>query len=248
MSFDRLKKAFDGRASVFLVALHVTHVRKQWEKDIGIAHAEGADGIIVIRDYNTLATDDDALIAYDYARKHYRDWHIGLNLLGHRPDQAVLREANGVSSYWFDEAHINEESENGAKYFADVRRKSNNIHLPRSPLLIPSVAMKYKPQPKSLARVAQLLEPHADIIVTSGKKTDEPPTIEKMRELRKAVSCPIGIVSGIDADNVQSFLAEGVNCFIVWSSISQKERLEGEVVEVLDPPKVAALRKKIPKR
>ncbi|HEV7449494.1 MAG TPA: hypothetical protein VGP13_03070 [Candidatus Paceibacterota bacterium] len=247
MNTHRFENAFRRRKAVFLIALHVTPHEQQWSRDIDIARGEGADGILVIRDYTTTATDDDALAVYHNARKRYPHWHIGLNLLDHQPLAAILRVKTGVSSFWFDEPQINEGQPDGAKYFANVRLTSDVAHVEAPPLLMPCVAMKYKIQPKSIATVAKLVEPYADVILTSGDKTGMPADIEKVQKLRQAVQGPIGLCSGVSAENVGQFIDEGVTCFVIWSSIAKKDKINGETIERLDWPKVGEMRDKIPR-
>jgi hypothetical protein len=235
---SRYAESFKNCSAVFLVAIHVGADDEAWASDIEIARNEGADGIFVIRD--GMGTNEDALGAYKHARGRYPRWWIGLNLLGYHPLQAALQAPIGTSGVWFDQSGLEGLlSPSDTPYLADVRLRADVMHLEKL-LLFPSVAMKYRPQPEDLSLAAQLVAPYADCIITSGEKTGEPPTIEKMRTLRQAVSTPIGIASGIDTDNVRPFLDVGVNVFIVNTSISSNGRL--------DDKKVHALRMKIPRR
>lgn len=228
---ERFARAFEARRHVFVVAIHVTPTPKEWQKDIDVARDADADGIIVIRDYATLATDDDTMAAYDYARRRYMHWWIGINLLDHKPSEAVLRARHSTSGIWFDNVRVGDGK--------SMRLKSESFHLPTPPLLIVSVAMKYLRPDEGVAAAAKLVEPFSDVIVTSGNKTGEPPSIEKVNALCSAVNIPTGICSGTDESNVEMFVDLGVNMFIVNTNISTNGRL--------DLRKALRLRYRIPK-
>lgn len=236
----RFQHYFGKKKHVFLVAIHVTQKADVWMGDIDIANQEGADGIIVIR--HRTGTNEDVLAAYEWACKHYDDWWIGVNFLGYSPLEAVLKAPKGVSGVWFDDSCIDENDPNSTKYLSDVELKSDILHLPKPPLIMPSIAMKYQPFVHDLFKVAKMAEPYAHILVTSGERTGRPPTVDKMRTIRRAVDVPIAIASGIDANNVGSFLDVGVEVFIVNSSLNVGH--PGD--EHLDAAKVGHQRAAIP--
>lgn len=238
----RFKEAFKGSAHVFLIAIHVDpSARKTWA-DIETAFMAEADGILLIRDYNTLANNHDVLATYKVARKRY--WHswIGVNLLGVSSPQAVLMVDHGTSGLWFDNAQIDEDNPESARFLADTRAKSDIFHLPDPPLIMPSVAFKGQAAVRDYAKVVHLAQPHADALVTSGVDTGVAPSTEKIRTMRQACEIPLGIASGISSENVGVYLDLGVDFFIVNTSISNT------TTGRLDPDKVQELRDKIPRR
>ncbi len=234
---SRFKERFPGRACVFIIAIHVTPDSQALVEDIARAHQGDADGVILIKEGH--GTDDDVLQAYDWSRQNYPDLWIGVNLLGHFPHEAVIRVKPGTSGIWFDDPRVEEGKRNGAKYLADTRSKMEILHSPHPlPLLFPSVDFKYQPPAKNLAKVARLIEPYADAIITSGKKTGEPASNNKVKALRDAVKCPIGLASGITVENVEEYITLGVDLFIVNSSLNNEKGR-------LDLDKINALREKI---
>jgi len=239
---ERFERSFINRKRAFIIAIHVTPDKEAWAADIEVARDEGADGIIVIRDYRTLVTDEDVLVAYDYARDRYPRWWIGVNLLQHTPQDAVFRIKHTTSGIWFDNVRIDEGMPFGNAYLSMVRAKSDALHPPTPPLFLPSIAMKYQEPVKNLAGVAKLAEPFADVIITSGDATGVPADFEKVKTLRAATDSPIGLASGISSDNVAQFIELGVDVFIVNTSITDPD------TNLLDWEKVNILRRKIPRK
>src|SRR5580700_11722902 len=86
----RFLESFRGHTPAFVIAIHVGLDETAWKTDFAIARGEGADGIILIRDYTTPATDEHVLQAYDYARSRFPGWWIGINLLQHTSEEAVM--------------------------------------------------------------------------------------------------------------------------------------------------------------
>lgn len=220
----------DGRKHALTVAMHITLDTELWMQNIEFAHAEGADGIFIIRDYETPTTNEDALGAYHWTRNQYKyqNWWVGLNMLGWKPHEVVTKVDDKVSGLWFDEPYIDEDREDGASYFDSVAETSSILHLPLPPLLVPCVAMKYRPQPKDLTKVVKMIERSADVIATSGEETGKAPDIEKIKKLRAATEKPIGLCSGVDAQNVNQFVGAGVNLFIIWTGLATDGKLDKE--------------------
>ncbi len=230
------KDSFPGAKAVFFVAIHVGLVPADTARDVDVAHDEGADGVFLIKDYTTIATDDDVMLAYRQARrKHALDW-MGVNLLDHSAQDGLrVLATDHVQGFWFDRAYVVRD----ADYLASVRKLQETLR--PSTLLFPSIAFKYQERVTSYARVVRLAEPYTDTIVTSGEATGVAADIDKIRIMRTETKLPLGLASGVSADNVESFLQEGVDFFIVNTSISNDNGR-------LDPGKVRALRAKIPAR
>ena len=233
------KKAFSGQKNIFLVAIHVGLDEAVTSADVEIARGEGADGIFLIKDYTTLATDDDVLAAYDYTRSKYPLWWIGVNLLDHMPAEAIRRIKQSTSGLWIDSSQIREGKPDGADYLRKIHEYLITFRH-RVPLLFASIAFKYQEPVKDFAAVTRLAEPYADVLVTSGDATGVPADFEKIAIMRTAATkAPLVLASGVSVDNVKRYIELGVDGFIVNTSISTDGRL--------DAAKVGALRDKIPR-
>jgi hypothetical protein len=237
---SKFSTAFHDKAHVFVIAIHVTPDDIATRHDVEIARGEGADGIILIKDYNTNAIDADVLQAYDTARAAYPLWWIGVNLLDHPASSAVSAIRLGTSGLWFDQANIDEDGPKGATYLKEVRGRQ--LALRKDTLLMPSIAFKYQPPVKDLFRVIALAEPWADVLVTSGPQTGVQADWEKVSILCSSSRVSTGLASGVSIDNVQRYMDLGVKLFIVNTSISDPHTGR------LDPKKVGDLRSKIPRR
>lgn len=99
--------------------------------------------------------------------------------------------------------------------------------------------MKHLREGEDVAEAGWMVEPYADAIITTGTRTGVAAPLEKVKKLRDAVQVPIGLASGVSAENVEIFNELGVNVYIVNSSISTDSRL--------DKNKTAELRKNIPR-
>lgn len=80
----------------------------------------------------------------------------------------------------------------------------------------------------------------SDGVIVTGTATGEIPSVNNLREVRKAVTLPVLIGSGIDVDNIAEYwnLADG---FIVGSSLKVDGNWENDV----DQERVAALMNRI---
>jgi predicted TIM-barrel enzyme len=229
------REVFPGKKPVFFIAIHVGLNPADAARDVDVAFNEGADGIFVIKDYHTLATDDDVLAAYRHARlKHTFKW-IGINLLDHNATQALDSITDNMQGLWIDRAYVVRD----ANFLQNVR-KIQMVLRPRT-LLFPSVAFKYQEPVTDYAHVARLAAPHTDTIVTSGDATGVAADLNKVLVMRAATDLPLGLASGVSVDNIEDYLRIGVDFFIVNTSIS-------DPAGRLDPLPVRALRKKIPQR
>lgn len=237
----RFFEAFHTLHHVFIVAIHVVPSPADTDRDIQVAFEGGADGIVLIRDYNTLANNDDVMQTYRVARRRYPTHWIGINLLGVHPAEAVMAIPHGTSGLWFDNAHISENDSGSGIYLQRVWSTSDVYHLPNPPLIMPSIAFKYQAPVKDYAKVVRLAQPHADALVTSGTATGEAPDAEKIRIMCEAANIPLGIASGTSIDNVETFMRLGVTFFIVNTKISDP------TTGRLDPAKVKELRAAIPR-
>lgn len=231
------KESFRDCKTPLLIAIHVGLNPAETAGDIDVAFGEGADGIFLIKDYNTLATDDDVLAAYQVSRRRHALQWIGINLLDHMATEAVMAIKDSVNGLWFDRAYVDTD----AIYLEKVQ-KQRDIFRSRT-LLFPCVAFKYQKAipPERYGQVVKLAERHTDTIVTSGDATGVAADYNKIRAMRAATKLPLGLASGVSVDNVDEYLRIGVDFFIVNTSISNEAGR-------LAPEKLAALRRAIPQR
>jgi predicted TIM-barrel enzyme len=207
---------------------------EQVMRNATIARSGGTDGIFLIShgpmDYNELTK------AYYKVHETYPDWFIGINYLDLSNTQAIRDIPATSSALWCDNAWI-DTSEADPTVFASIIREQCKRREDWKGLYFGGVAFKYQEQPKDqsdLARISRIAVPFVDVITTSGERTGNPPTVEKMRIIREAVGKhPVAIASGIDARNARQF--EGlVDHVLVSTSISTNH-------ENLDPKKVREL-------
>lgn len=193
--------------STILPVIHVQD-EKQAERNLNRALEASADGVFLI---NHGIHASDLAVIHRELRSKYPDQWIGVNFLGLRPHH-VVQLVQGVSGVWMDD-------------------------FPPSPLgldipVFGGVAFKHQRPRGTLSYEVQLVEPSVDVLVTSGPATGEPPTIEKIRQLRSYASKPIGIASGMTPDNVAEFVPL-TDYFLVATGVSQN-------FHELDPAKLKA--------
>ncbi len=233
------REAFDGKKCVFIVVVHVGPDPAVTAKDIEVAQRGGADGIALIKDYEVPeANDEHVLAAYRYARSEYPLMWVAVNLLDHRADQAAMHIEDGTPGLWLERSYVREEA-SGDNFLADVRMKQACLR--HTTMLLANVAFKYQAPVKDFALVAKLAAKHCDVVMTSGAKTGSAPDVDKVRIMAQAAApTPLGLASGVSAENVAGFIEAGAKVFFVNTSISTGGRL--------DPEKVRALREAIPRK
>lgn len=193
-----------------------------------IAFKNGADGIFLIG-HNLVHTD--LFYIYESVRKQSpREW-IGINFLDIpiKYDyilEMYTKEYDSMNALWFDD-------------------------LPKYPLSLPSfielfggVAFKYKKangSDEELAKECAQAVAAVTTATTSGNKTGEAPSVEKLAKIKALLQgkIPLALASGVSADNVVSFLPF-VDTFLVATSITKRDSTRGDH-EYLVPEKVKEL-------
>lgn len=91
-------------------------------------------------------------------------------------------------------------------------------------------AFKYQPQPKVVGSIENLqwVEARGDVITTSGNRTGNPPSLEKIQAIYNVATKPLAIASGISIDNVDQFKPY-VRDFLVGSSIGYHTLIPAKV-------------------
>jgi len=189
--------------------LPVIHVEdeEQAARNLEVALEAGADGVFLI---NHSINASDLAVIFQRIRQRFPEEWIGVNYLGLGTYTAPLL-AGGASGLWFD--------------FAP--EKELEVPFP----IFGGVAFKYQHSRLSLEAEVDLAIPVVDVLVTSGPATGEPPALEKVQRLHAlAQGQPIGIASGLDAQNVAPFVPL-VDYLLVATGISQS-------FTELDPEKV----------
>jgi hypothetical protein len=203
----------------FTPVIHVS-TDSQAERNLNVAMENGADGVFLINHHIYAAS---LAVIFRNLRVKYPDVWIGVNYLG-LPPWPTAQLSVGSNGLWMDKC---------------IGRASwpDNIQMP----LYISTAFKYqvqyplKDEAKRAAWIASSALPGVrDVVVTSGKATGSPPTVEKLQKLRKYLPdhLPLGIASGLTPENVGSFLPHATH-FLVSTGI-------GLDFHDLDPAKVRA--------
>jgi hypothetical protein len=198
-----------------------------------IAYENGADGIFLI---GHRLPCGELLTIYNQVRKQHPDRWIGINFLDIGADTSWLKlmryveMAKGLSGLWMDALPAADSTN-------ELQKKLD---------LFGGVAFKYINPDQSgreLAQECARAEKLVQFITTSGSKTGEPPSVEKLETMRNLLSPfkGLAVASGVDASNVESMLPHA-DTFLVASSITAKRRDLGNQ-EYLVPEKVLELAK-----
>lgn len=214
------------------VLLPVIHVEswEQAEKNLEICKGTEADGVFLIS--HSLNDRELLKIAKDLKLENPNYW-MGINLLGMKTTEAFWN-ADFMDAIWVDNAFTSDceipKHEAG--------RMMSFLYNREKPSMFGGVAFKYQPKDENLQETCRLAQKFVDVITTSGDKTGQPPTLQKIKELHSYVGdVPLAIASGITYDNVEQFLPY-VNYFLVSTGISKS-------FAELDGNKVSELAKKI---
>jgi len=197
----------------FLAVVHVEDA-EQALRNVAIARDGGADGVFLINH----GMDAMSLLAcYRSVRETHSDWWIGMNMLDLEPFRAFVLLPEDCDALWTDSLPP---PQTGVLYsFAEMLASRQEV---RNMLYFGGVAFKGQVQAAIGPEGAARLTPQfVDVITTSGDATGWPPTVEKIRAIRKgAGDRPVAIASGISAENVEMF-KDLANCFLVASSIGK---------------------------
>jgi hypothetical protein len=192
-----------------------------------IAYDNNADGVFLIG--HNLAYLD-LMYIYDCVRRQFPDKWVGVNFLDISSSRLYLLNGCGklltnLNALWFDSLPF-------GKIF------------PENLEVFGSIAFKYinpNPSDDELKRDCEQVLMCATTATTSGNKTGEPPSIEKLQKIQILLQSrvPLAIASGIDANNVSSFLPYA-DSFLVASSIIRRD-LNQDNHEYFVPEKVREL-------
>lgn len=194
-------------------------------QSIGASVRAGADGVFLINQGTFQGDEGIALERLrDEARREHPNLWVGVNLLGTAPEAW-----EGYDGTWADNAYPHGAAERPA--YLDGMERWRQVQSRPGYLYLGGVAFKYQPRVPQIELSALTMKAsrELDVIVTSGERTGSPPTREKIRTMRESAelmaspggATPIGIASGIAADNVRAFL-DDARVFLVASSIETR--------------------------
>lgn len=227
----------------FLPVVHVESV-DQAIRNTSLALTNGANGVFLIchRLPHTFL-----LKVYKQTRSEFPKAWLGINFLDLNPVEALKYLPEDANALWTDNPGLFEgatnvfATETMAQEFKRLRAKSGKKFF-----YFGGVAFKYQNplggQVRLMAETVKASE-FVDVVTTSGSETGVPPSSQKIIEMSAYLSHstpkPIGIASGVDSNNIESFLPY-VDYFLVATSISKS-------FTELDPYKVALLARTIDK-
>ena len=181
----------------------------------------GADGVYLI-DHSS-RNENLLLDTFDSVAKWYPDSFIGVNFLC-LPDsyvafsslkkaidsQSIRRLPDGL---WVDDAG---------------RRKEETVQLRLAEPALTAIrylggaAFKYTDhytdEPQEAAAQAAGMEPYVDVVTTSGQGTGQAADLQKIKAMKEAMTKPLAIASGVNADNVGDY-AGWADQILVASSV-----------------------------
>ncbi len=186
----------------------------------------GTDGIFLINQGHTSPghcfSDFMSLIDVAASIKHRHNTWVGINILDKSPFfVAPLLTYYGIDGYWTDTDEV-----------AMVRYISRScpVDIQFIENYYSSFAFKYQDkisEEQLQADIESALQekPYSTelVITTSGPATGEPPDIEKIKWFREIIGpdCTLAIASGINSENIESFLPYADH-FLVSSSLEDK--------------------------
>lgn len=202
---------------------------------VDVAVAANCRGIFLIN--QGMSSVDVLRLVMAVRRRHPGLW-IGINLLGHRPEEVLamgLEACEGhLDGIWSDNAYIDEDSsiQPGAQAFAEARRAAQ-----WQGLYFGGVAFKYQREvpAANLGAVGATASLYMDVVCTSGSGTGHAPDLDKVARLRDgmAETSALALASGVTEANVRNFLPD-VQAFLVGTGIES-------TFGVLDPEKTKRL-------
>jgi hypothetical protein len=208
----------------------INHVVKQST----IAKENGADGVILIPDYEKgqkkMATPYDQLLYIGVLKSKFPDFLIGVNFLKHSSSIATeLHSVPGPDLIQTDRSSVS---------------KLDKEKLPETEFFC-GAAFKYSMFEKLRG---ELLKAHchevadiADVLTTSGTATGVSADIGKIKEIRSYLpeGKRLGIASGVTIENAKTYLEEGVTDFLVATSLL--DHVDENDFDILNPEKVLEL-------
>lgn len=217
---------FFKHKKVLLPVIHVQSL-EQATSNAQLCKEAGADGIFLI---NHRMDDEELLFIAGTIRLANKDWWVGVNCLG-MTDADALSAASGFDGVWTDNAYPKQDYERYSTIMEQQVKPYGNLYFG-------GVAFKYQKPIHDLEAVCGYSKKFIDVVTTSGPATGAPPNLDKIQAMRNYLGeHPLAIASGIDLDNIETFLPY-VDCYLVSTGISID-------FHELDPVKVKVLAEKV---
>ncbi len=213
---SRFENVF-GRRHVLLALIRIKD-SDQVLRNVEKVLEGGADGAVLL---NHGVDIHEQLRAFVAVRNEHPSLWIGLNLLGQTNKEAMeLVAGQNVSGLFFDNAGYQENLQDPCEEVRKLFEWRSENRIPQT-LIFGGLGFKYKGEPiKDISKAAEHVSPWVDSILTSGESAGFPPTIEKIKALRKGSGTQIITVGGgVTVDNALLFKPY-VRCFVVATGIS----------------------------
>jgi len=214
----RFRAAF-GQGPVFLPVIHA--------EDLGvtllnasIAAKARAHGVFLI---SHSRPTEVLLELYRAVRRHHPELWIGLNFLREGMLDAVEMLPADADGLWTDASGIADELDPpdlGIRRFrGQWLRRFGGTHK----LWFGGFCFKGQVQPKCPLKAAAIAVQYMDVVTTSGEWTGKPPALESVAAIRKMIGDhPFGNASGTNILNVSDLMANGLDAFLVSTSLCKK--------------------------
>ena len=200
--------------SKIIPVIHTLNL-EQVQYNVKLCADNGIDSIFLIDhrpDENSLKNTEHYI---DWIREDYPSMLIGANYLHLDTKEAIIESSRvGVDYLWADRSYIDPKTMDKAD---DVLLNKHDFVM-----YFGCVAFKYQKPVKDLEWTCRTAVNYMDVITTSGEATGHPPSIEKIKNIKRYIgNAPLAIASGINADN-KNLYSEYTDYFLVASSITNK--------------------------
>lgn len=234
----------------FYPVIHV-HNLEQVESNIGICKAAGADGIFLIN-HGRMGSEVFLELVEEVVKDHQRKrdivvarptFDVGVNFLGCANLRAMmLAGSTGCSMLWSDNANTDEFSLDPCRQVLKHQRFLAD-NLQTVPRFFGGVQFKYQPKPGwDIGTSIDRSLPFVDVPTVSGRGTGQAADVDFIRRAHAATQKGLAIASGVDIDNVGSYLPFIDNFLVATSIIDRSSKCE-----LFDASKVNALAERIRK-
>lgn len=218
----------------FIAINYVNDKHCLWQ--LQVAKDCGADGVFLLDSMR-----DNPYLSNEIARIYERfppRFFVGANFLcsGKIVEEANLLPAN-LDALWTDGCGRSGEWPGPFNYKALQRARDALSSKKLSTELFVSTQFKGQIQLFGDDRDREIREicssRSVDVLCTSGQQTGTPPDVEKICSIRKVMSevdkreMRLAVCSGVDINNVRSFMDAGATDFIVKTSIRKQVEFEG---------------------
>lgn len=217
------KKSFKNQ-KVFLPVIHVTNnIKAVWD-NVSICIEAKADGIFLIS--HGYKNWTELLEIGREIKKTYPDLWVGYNFLDLTAEQSFkkIEFRDKIDGLWIDDTKAGVSNEY-TEYLKELNinyKLLKQIFYEGNLFYFGGVAFKYCEQPEDIYEATAVGMNSMDVVTTSGDKTGNAPTIEKIKEMYSITNgtSPLALASGVDEKNITEFL-QYVDIFLVSSSISE---------------------------